>query len=145
VTIVDANVLLFAVDETSPFHSAAKTWLTDRLNGPARVGLPWPSLLAFLRISTHPRAAQHPLRPQEAWDQVESWLSSDAAWVPQPTELHATVLKRLVTTYEVRGNLIVDAHLAALAFEHGVAVASADTDFARFTEIEWENPVATRS
>ncbi len=139
--IVDANILLFAVDQTSPFHPATKAWLTERLNGPARIGLPWPSLLAFLRICTHPRAAAHPLGAQEAWGHVEDWLSAGAAWVPRPTEMHAAVLGRLIKTYDVRGNLMPDAHLAALAIEHGVAVASADTDFARFTEIAWENPI----
>jgi toxin-antitoxin system PIN domain toxin len=140
--LVDANVLLFAVDEASPFHTRATRWLTDRLNGPGRVGLPWQSLGAFLRISTHPRATEHPLLPEEAWAHVEDWLGSGAAWIPLPTERHAEVLGSLVLTYRLRGNLIADAQLAALAIEHGLAVCSADTDFARFGEIRWENPVA---
>jgi hypothetical protein len=139
--LVDANILLFAVDEASPFHSAAASWLADRLNGPRRVGLPWQTLGAFLRISTHPRAAEHPLSPDEAWSYVEEWLATDVIWIPQPTERHAEVLGSLVTAYQLRGNLISDAQLAALAIEHGLTLCSADTDFARFREIRWENPL----
>mgnify|MGYP001575140721 CR=1 FL=1 len=139
--LVDANILLFAVDEASPFHRVAARWLADRLGGTRRVGLAWQSLGAFLRISTHPRATEHPLSPDEAWSYVEDWLAVDAVWVPQPTERHGEVLGSLVTTYQLRGNLVSDAQLAALAIEHGLAICSADTDFARFTEIRWENPL----
>ncbi len=139
--LVDANILLFAVDESNRFHPPAVRWLTDRLSGPRRVGLTWQSLSAFLRISTHPRAAEHPLSPDEAWSLVEEWLRADAAWIPQPTERHAEVLGSLITGYQLRGNLVSDAQLAALAVEHGLTVCSADTDFARFKEIRWENPL----
>jgi len=139
--LVDANILLFAVDETSPFHRAAARWLEDRLGGARRVGLPWQCVGAFLRISTHPRAAEHPLSPGEAWSYIEEWLAAEAVWVPQATERHAEVLGSLVTGYQLRGNLISDAQLAAIAIEHGLTVCSADTDFARFREIRWENPL----
>jgi hypothetical protein len=139
--LVDANILLFAVDEASPFHTAAAGWLADRLNGPRRVGLAWQTLGAFLRISTHPRAAEHPLSPDEAWSYVEEWLAAEVVWVPGPTERHAGVLGSLVAAYQLRGNLVSDAQLAALAIEHGLTLCSADTDFARFREIRWENPL----
>ena len=140
--LLDANVLLFAVDADSRFHARAAAWLDDRLNGNRRVGFPWPTLLAFIRLSTHPRAASNPLGPSEAWRYVEDWLASDVAWIPLPTERHGDILGGLIATHEVRGNLITDAHLAAIAIEHGLKVCSADTDFARFTEIGWENPLA---
>lgn len=140
--LVDANILLFAVDRASPSHEAAANWLTDRLNGPARVGFPWQSLGAFLRISTHPRASAQPLQSAEAWQHVEAWLGAGPAWIPQPTERHADILGGLIRKYQLRGNLISDAHVAALAIEHGLSVCSADTDFARFPELRWENPVA---
>jgi toxin-antitoxin system PIN domain toxin len=139
--LVDANVLLFAVDSTSPFHIPAARWLTEQLNGPRRVGLSWQSLAAFLRISTHPRAAEQPLAPATAWKQVEDWLAAEPAWIPLPTERHADVLGELIASHHLRGKLISDAHLAALAIEHGLTVCSADTDFARFREIRWENPI----
>lgn len=143
--LVDANILLFAVDSESPFHSAATRWLTEQLNGPRRVGLPWQSLGAFLRISTHPRAAERPLSPVAAWSQVERWLAAEPAWIPAPTERHADVLGGLIAKHHLRGNLVSDAQLAALAIEHGLTVCSADSDFARFGEIRWENPVRTAS
>lgn len=141
--LLDANLLLFAVDSSSPFHPVAARWLTEQLNGPRRVGFPWLSLRAFLRISTHPRASDRPLSPAAAWSHVEDWLGSPAAWVPGPTERHADVLGGLIARYRLSGNLIPDGALAALAVEHGLALASADTDFARFTEITWVNPLRT--
>jgi toxin-antitoxin system PIN domain toxin len=137
--IVDANVLLFAVDASSTFHKPAKDWLEDAFNGPARVGLPWVSLAAFLRIATHPRASANPLSPGKAWSYVDSWLEAEA-WIPVPTDRHADILRRLVVAGDLRGNLVADAHLAALAIEHGVGVCSVDTDFARFSELTWINP-----
>ncbi|HKX75346.1 MAG TPA: TA system VapC family ribonuclease toxin [Acidimicrobiia bacterium] len=140
--IVDANVLLFAEDETSPFHRASKEWLTEALNGSVRVGLPWASLVAFLRLRTNPRAYDRPLNAGEAWSRVEDWLNAPAAWVPTPTSRHPEVFGGLVRRYHLTANLIPDAHLAALAIEHGVTVISTDTDFARFSELHWLNPLS---
>lgn len=141
--LLDANVLLYAQDDSSPFHEPAVRWVTEALNGNTRVGLPWPSLLAFVRIRTHPRAYADPLTPDDAWSNVEDWLAAPAAWVPTPTVRHGEVLGGLVRRYRLRSNAIPDAHLAALAIEHGVAVCSADTDFARFEGVRWINPIAT--
>lgn len=140
--LVDANILVYAVDRASPFHERAATFMEEVLNGPRRVGLPWPALAAFVRICTHPRALEAPLDPAEAWSFVDDWLSCEVAWTPVPTRRHAEVLGGLVRRYHLRGNLVSDAHLAALAVEHGLAVCSADTDFARFAEITWRNPLA---
>jgi toxin-antitoxin system PIN domain toxin len=140
--LVDANILLFAVDTSSRFHAAASAWLTEQLNGPGRVGLPWQTLTAFLRIGTHPRASEQPLAPQAAWRIVVDWLGAEASWIPLPTERHANVLGGLIDRYQLRGNLVSDGELAALAIEHGLTVCSADSDFARFREVRWINPVA---
>ena len=139
--LVDANILLFAVDERSPFHASAEQWLTAQLNGVRRVAFPWLSLAAFVRISTHPRASAEPLTPTEAWQHVEDWLGCDTAWIPNPTDHHRHVLGGLITKYELRGNLVTDAQLVALAIEHGLTVCSTDTDFARFDEIRWLDPL----
>jgi len=140
--LVDANILLYAIDRQSQFHTRARDFLTQRLSGPARVAFPWQSLTAFLRISTHPRASESPLTPDEAWSHVTDWLAADTAWIPGPTDRHAEILGDLVTRYGLRGNRTPDADLAALAIEHGLTICSTDTDFARFTEIRWENPLA---
>jgi toxin-antitoxin system PIN domain toxin len=139
--LLDANLLLYAVHRRAAQHEAAATWLTERLNGSRRVGLPWQSLAAFLRISTHPRAFERPLDTAAAWECVSDWLAAPMAWIPQPGPRHGTLFGELVTRYEARGNLIPDAQLAALALEHGLTVFSADTDFARFTEVGWTNPL----
>ncbi|MBV8910001.1 MAG: PIN domain-containing protein [Gammaproteobacteria bacterium] len=140
--LVDANVLLYAVDQTSRFHQAALAWLTAQLSGRRQVGLPWSSLIAFLRISTNARIVRDPLQPPEAWEYIERWLREPNTWVPAPTDTHADILGDLIVRYELRARLIRDAHVAALAIEHGLTVCSADTDFARFREIRWENPVS---
>jgi len=140
--LVDANLLLYAVDEASPFHAAAKSWLEDVMNGPRRVGLPWQTLSAFLRIVTSPRALEHPLPPAPAWAAVRAWLDVPVVWVPAPTEGHAQILGRLIVDLDLRANQIPDAVLATLCIEHGLRIVSADTDFARFTEVTWHNPLA---
>ena len=139
--LVDANLLLYAVNRAAPEHEAARAWLEAQLGGDRRVGLPWESLLAFVRIATHPRAFARPLDPVVAWDRVDDWLASPVAWIPIPTEHHAHVLGALAREHRIAGSLVPDAHLAALAIEHGLELCSADTDFALFTELRWRNPL----
>jgi toxin-antitoxin system PIN domain toxin len=139
--LIDANLLIYAAVSSSPFHRAASPWLTDQLNGNRPVGLPWASLVAFVRITTNPRAYEQPMDASAAWTFVEEWLASPAAWTPVPTHRHAELLGDLVRRYAVSGNLITDAHLAALALEHGLTLYSADSDFARFSELDWHNPL----
>jgi len=138
--LVDANILLYAVDEDSPFHLPARGWLEAALNGPRRIAIPWASLSAFVRIATHPRAMVEPLSPSDAWELVEGWLDAPASWVPVPGRGHREILGRLIRDLDLRSNLVADAALAALCIEHGLQIVSADSDFARFTEITWINP-----
>lgn len=138
--IVDVNVLLYAVDESSPQHGHAHRWLEEAFNGDARVGLPWHSLIGFQRVATHPRIFREPMTADEAWGYVEDWLQQDLAWIPQPTDRHRRTLGKLMTGHQVTGNLVSDAHLVALAIEHGVAVCSFDADVARFPQVKWINP-----
>ncbi|HST55211.1 MAG TPA: type II toxin-antitoxin system VapC family toxin [Solirubrobacteraceae bacterium] len=139
--LVDANLLLYAVHKGAPQHKAAAEWLTEQLNGSRRVGLPWQSLGAFLRISTHPRAFQRPLPPATAWERIADWISAPVAWIPEPGPEYVRVLGELIAAHDVSGNLVPDAQLAALAIEHGVTLYSADTDFARFPKLSWTNPL----
>lgn len=143
--LVDANILLYSVDEDSPFHRAALDWMVDALNGPRRIGIPWMSLSAFIRIATNPRALAYPLTTAEAWEFVEEWLDAPASWIPAPGRGHRAILGRLLKDLDLRANLVTDAILAALCIEHGLQIISADSDFARFDEITRFNPVAPRS
>lgn len=117
--LVDANLLLYAHVGSFPQHSRARDWLDTRLNGNARVGLPWQSLLGFLRIATNPRVFQRPEPMGEAWRQVAAWLDCEVVWIPEPTERHRDILESILTTAGVQANLGPDTHLAALAIEHG--------------------------
>jgi len=141
VILVDANVLIYAHVSSVAQHNGARDWLDQELNGPAPVGLPWASLLAFLRLVTNPRVFEHPEPMTDAWCQVLAWLGCETAWIPQPTERHAEVLGELLALPGVRGNLVPDAHLAALAIEHGLTLCSTDGDFARFRQLRWVNPL----
>ncbi len=145
--LVDANILLYAVDEQSRFHGAARSWLEAVLNGDHRVGIPWSSLHAFVRIATNARALEHPLDPADAWSVVEAWLGAPAVWVPGPGPGHREILGRLIRNLDLRANLVADAAVAALALEHGLEVVSADSDFARFAPagLSWRDPVTGSS
>lgn len=141
--LVDANLLVYAHVRSFPQHEGARAWLDDQLNGPAPVGLPWPSLLAFSRLVTNPRVFEQPEPMADAWAQVLAWLGCETAWIPRPSERHAELLGELLSVPGVHANLVPDAHLAALALEHGLTVCSTDGDFARFPRLRWLNPLAT--
>ena len=141
--LVDANLLIYASVDSFPQYARARRWLDERLSGVAPVGLPWPSLLSFLRMTTNPRVFERPTAVVDAWRQVVAWLGCESAWIPQPTERHPEVLGELLAAQGVHANLVPDAHLAALAIEHGLILCSTDGDFARFAGLRWENPLAT--
>ncbi|MBI1787482.1 MAG: type II toxin-antitoxin system VapC family toxin [Acidobacteria bacterium] len=141
--LVDANLLLYAQVPRFPQHSAARLWLDAQLNGALPVGLPWESLLAYLRVVTNPRVFERPQPVASAWRQVEEWLERPPVWIPEPTPRHREILGKLLIGGRAGGNLASDARLAALAIEHGLTLYSADTDFARFTGLRWVNPLRT--
>lgn len=140
--LLDANVLLYAVDQSSAQHERCAAWLTEAFNGQRRIGLPWQTIGAFVRISTHPRVFARPLTAAQSWAVVEHWLDAPTTWVPEAGERTARILGTLITEGHLHGNLITDAQLAALAIEHGIAVVSTDSDFARFPAVQWVNPLA---
>ena len=139
--LIDANLLLYAADSSSPHHEPAARWLVAVLNGRRRVALPWQSIGAFLRIGTNPRIYSNPLTSEQAWGCVQRWLDAEPTWIPPPTGRTAAILGDLFTEHHVTANLVPDAMLAALAIEHGLTVMSVDTDFARFGGVRWENPL----
>jgi uncharacterized protein len=142
VILIDVNILVYAHAKSSPRHAAARHWLDQQLSGAAPVGLPWASLLGFLRLVTNPRVFTQPATMSDAWQQVRDWLSCEPVWTPQPTERHASILNQLFALPGMQANLVPDAHLAALAIEHGLTLCSVDGDFARFSGLRWLNPLS---
>lgn len=139
--IVDLNLLLYALDEQSPRHDAASAWLAATLNGRGTVGLPWVVLLGFLRLSTKGAVFARPLAPDEALDVVDGWLAQTVVTIVAPGRRHAAVLRELLGEVGAGGNLVTDAHLAALAIEHGAEICSTDADFSRFPGVRWVDPL----
>jgi uncharacterized protein len=139
--LLDANVLLYSVDRSSRHHAPCADWVRRAFAGPRRIALPWQTIGAFLRIATHPRVFSRPLSSSQAWLHVSNWLMAPSCWIPEATERTAQILGKLIYELDVRGNLITDAQLAALAIEQGVPVISVNSDFARFSEIHWMNPL----
>lgn len=139
--LIDANLLLYASLEDFPQHESTKRWLDTQLNGPRRVGIPWPTLLAFLRITTNPRLFERPLPTGLAWEQNHAWLSCAPVWVPGPGARHAEILGDLLIETQATGNLVPDVHLAALALEHGLTLYSTNRDFAIFPGLSWIDPL----
>ena len=136
--LVDANLLLYATDERSPRHRSAREWLEARLRDEP-VAFAWAVLLAFLRLSTNPRVFEHPLSAERAFDCRPGWRSRAPRWCTPAT---GTPSRQLLGSLGTAGNLVTDAHLAALAIEHGAELSSCDTDFARFAGLRWRNPIA---
>ena len=140
-TLVDANVLLYAYDSSSPSHPRAKRWLEEALSGTAPVALAWVTLLAFLRISTNPRAMAVPLSMDEALSIASMWLKQPPVVLLEAGERHLEIFARLCTEGQVRGPLVTDAHLAALAVERGAVLCTTDRDFMRFPGLKVINPL----
>ena len=140
--LVDANLLLHAQDSLSEHHQAARAWWDERLSGSDSVGLCWPVISAFIRIGTNVRLHQRPLRLTEAIARVQSWLDQPCVKIIEPTEVHWEVFRKLLCDADAIGNLVSDAHLAALAVEHNCELHSTDRDFARFPGLKWVNPIA---
>ncbi len=128
----DLNILLYAYDADSPFHAGAKKWLEDALSGSEPVALSWHTIIGFLRIGTNPRVFQKPLSIAEAIEIVEEWLACPAVKIALPTTRHWEILQDMLQTAQAAGNLISDAHLAALAIETGASLVTTDKDFGRF-------------
>lgn len=130
--LVDVNVLIYAADDASRHHVAARTWLWAALAGTGTVGIPTAVAVGFVRITTNPRVMTKPLTPTEAITFVREWLDRPNVVVPAPTVRHFDVLEELLNATGVGGNLVSDAHLAALAIEHGAEMVTFDSDFGRF-------------
>jgi hypothetical protein len=139
--LIDANLLIYAHNVNAPEHQLARTWMEATLSQPDPVGLAWLAILAFLRILTDSRLFAHPRSMTDATAMVTSWLARPNVSILSPTTRHWTVLTELFEKGQVRGPLVGDAHLAALAIEHGATLSTTDRDFARFPRLTWMNPL----
>ena len=138
--VVDANVLLYAVNADASRHAESKAWLDGALRGGATVGFAWVAVLAFVRLATKAAVFPHPLATDEAFDVVDAWLSQPAAIVVEPTARHGQLVRSLLAGAGTGGNLVNDAHLAALSIEHRGSVISYDSDFGRLPGVTWRQP-----
>ena len=139
--LVDANLLIYAVDLDAPHHKAARKWVEGAFSGSTAVGLSWSVILAFLRLTTRPGILRRPMSPESALAFIDEWLSLPTVEIATPGDRHWPVFRNLLKTAGTAGNLTSDAHLAALAIERGATVFSADADFGRFTGLLHVNPL----
>ena len=140
--LIDANLLIYAVNQSAPLHRKAKSWLEETIAGPETVGFSWNVLLAFLRITTRAGMFLNPLPVEFAFDLVASWLNQPSVVLVHPGSRHLQLLQELLLPLGTGGNLTSDAHLAALARENEAELYSSDSDFARFPLLKWSNPLA---
>ncbi len=138
----DVNLLLYATDELSPRFTPARAWLEDSLNGEETVAFAWSVLLAYIRLTTKPLVVSSPMSVDDALDIVDGWLRLPNVIVVHPTDRHLAVLRELLGPLGTGGNLAADAHLAALAIEHGATLCSSDGDFRRFAGLRWTDPLS---
>jgi toxin-antitoxin system PIN domain toxin len=138
--LLDTNLLIYAYEPRSRYNKVARAWLEGILRRPAKVGLPWLTLLGFMRLMGNPRAVRRPIPLHRSLAQVESWLALPQTWIPLPSDCHQEIFVGLLDG-ESRPGLVNDAHLATLAIEHGLTLCSVDGDFARFRDLRWENPL----
>jgi len=145
VILPDVNLLIYAVDTASPDHSAARQWLEKQLSGPGTLAFSWLTLLAFVRLTTRARVFEMPYSMAEAFQFVDSWLALPSTVIIHPGDRHHVVLREMLEAVGTAGNLVPDAHLAALAIEHGAILATADRDFGRFPRVRVFNPLTGSS
>jgi toxin-antitoxin system PIN domain toxin len=142
VIVVDLNLLLYAVNSDAPHHRGARAWWQATLDADEPVGLAWVVVLGFVRIATNPRILPHPIQADQALEVVDEWLAGPPVRLLEPTERHWPILADLLRPLGAAGNLVTDAHVAALAIEHGATLCSTDNDFSRFPGLRWRNPLA---
>jgi uncharacterized protein len=141
VILIDANILLYAYDGDAKEHIQARSWVEERFSDPESVGLAWVTILAFLRIATSKRYESAPMSTAEASSIVDGWLELGNIALTSPTDRHWSILNDLLPKSQARGPLIMDAHLAALAIEHGATLCTTDRDFVRFPGLKVEFPL----
>jgi toxin-antitoxin system PIN domain toxin len=141
VKLADVNLLIYAYDAEAPRHRSARRWLERELSGAETFAFAWVVLLGFLRLVTNPRVLRSPMTSTEALETIDGWLAQPCSTILEPTRRHTTILRDLLEPLGTAGNITTDAHLAALAIEHGAELCSSDTDFSRFPGLRWTDPL----
>ncbi len=139
--LLDTNLLIYAVNSDAPLHAKAKRWLEAALSGAETIAFSWVALLAFIRLTTRPGVFDRPISVELAFDFARNWLEQPPSTLVHPGPKHLAIMRRLVEPLGAAGNLTMDAHLATLAMEQGAELCSCDSDFARFPELRWRNPL----
>jgi hypothetical protein len=139
--LVDANLLIYAVNKDAPLHTGAKSWLEEAVSGPGTVALSWNVLLAFIRLTTRTGMFRSPLALDAAFQVVQEWLDQPSVVVIEPGPRHLRLFRDLILPCGTGGNLTSDARLAAIAIEHGAELCTTDADFGRFPGLRWRNPL----
>jgi toxin-antitoxin system PIN domain toxin len=142
VILVDTNLLVFSHNADAEQHIQSRQWLEQQFASGARVGLPWHSLLGFIRLVSNPKIYSKAESPRDAWQQVRDWLILENVWIPQPTERHVRIMDEMFKSTRIGTQDVMDVHLAALAIEHGLILCSTDRDFVRYPTLRWFNPLA---
>lgn len=140
--VLDVNLLIYAVNDDAPLHSKARSWLEKTLSEGETVAFAWIVLLAFVRLTTRTGLFCRPMSLESSLDTVAEWLDQATAVVINPGPRHFQLMRELLLPLGTAGNLTSDAHLAALAIEHGAELCSLDSDFGRFPQVRWRNPLA---
>lgn len=140
--IPDANILIYAHDESSPLHHKARTWCEGVLSADEPVCIPWVVVLAFTRLMTHPNICENPLSPAQVREIVESWMDFPHVRLIHPSDNGLGRFFDLLEEAGTGGNLSTDALIALHALEHSATIATNDRDFGRFAGVKWMNPLA---
>ena len=141
--LTDANILIYAYNELASEHRSARTWLRTSLAGPEPIAFSWLAIMAFVRVATNKKIFSKPYSTNESFDVVENWLSAPGSLILTPGGEHLKIVKRLANESGVYGAMLTDAHIAALAIEHGITLATTDSDFSQFNGLKWINPLVS--
>ncbi|MGH9945805.1 MAG: TA system VapC family ribonuclease toxin [Pyrinomonadaceae bacterium] len=133
--ILDTNILIYAFIPDLPQHERVAAWLESTLSkGRPSIGIIWHVLGGFMRITTNPRVFEDPLSIAAARSHIDDLLSHPFVSLVHTTDRHWEISANFVTELNVSGDVVMDAHIAAMAIENNASVASADKDFRRFSD-----------
>jgi toxin-antitoxin system PIN domain toxin len=141
--LVDVNLLVFASNPDSPFHSKATSWWVSELRAQTPIAIAWITVSAFVRLTTNRSVMKKPLSSIDSVAQMTSWLSRSHIKPAEPGSNYWRIFSDLIVRHSLSGSSITDAHLCALAIENGWELCAADNGFSRFKGLQWKNPITS--